>query len=322
MKFEIRDFKELIKKDFKELVNGLIVLPTLKDLDMIVRFNNLKDRYQEIYKKFQIKQSAMDNNSVGYDWGSWSGKIREAFSISVPLDFLSNPLISLTMTFKRVAGVKDTQDRIKILEDMYSEQELSALLKEDYIGKPVISNSKHKTSANRAHHASHLSFYKKNTRRNFWDTKSIIEFGGGYGNMARIIRRINPKVTYIIIDLPELLALQYIYLASLESENRINIINDNNINIAQGKINLVSSELVFEKKVKLDAESFISTWALSEAPKFLQHFVVKSNFFGAKELLLASCIDTNNNLNDILDFNDIRKDKVPFLSGDHEYWFR
>jgi putative sugar O-methyltransferase len=319
VKQKIKDF---IRKDFKERVNGVFTLSNLQDNDIKKRFNTIKYKYSSIYQEFQNTQDTLDTKSIGYDWGSWSGKIRETFKSSVPIDFLSNPLISMTMVFKRISGVKETEDRIKLLETVFNEQKLKKLIVEDYIGKPTISNAKYKTSANRTHHASHLSFYKKAINENFWETNTIVEFGGGYGNMARILRKMNPNLTYIIIDLPELLSLQYIYLGSLEQEENLNIINEKNLNIVQNKINLVSSELIYSNKINIATDSFISTWALSESPDYLQEFVVKKNFFNAKRLLLASYIDDNNKLNKIINFNDIEKVKVPFLSGEHEYWLR
>jgi hypothetical protein len=160
------------------------------------------------------------------------------------------------------------------------------------------------------------------TNQNFWDTSSIIEFGGGYGNMARIIRKMNPTVTYTLIDLPELLALQYIYLGSLESEKELNIVNIDNPDIVENKINFISSEFLVNENIKLDAESFISTWALTESPESLQKYITKLNFFDAKKLCLASHIDENNFLNNTLDFNKLKKEKVPFLNSLHEYWMK
>ena len=36
--------------------------------------------------------------------------------------------------------------------------------------------------------------------------------------MARILRKLNPNFTYVLVDLPELGALQYIYLYSVTGE--------------------------------------------------------------------------------------------------------
>ena len=140
--------------------------------------------------------------------------------------------------------------------------------------------------------------------------------------MARIIRKMSPTITYTIIDLPELLSLQYIYLGSLESEDQLNIINRDNPNIVKNKINFISSEFLVNNNVQLESESFISTWALTESPEYLQKYVSNINFFNAKKICLASHLDDNNYLNNIIDFNDIKKEKVPFLNSLDEYWVK
>ena len=157
----ISKIKDLIRKDWQEIVYGISILPLLKDEKTINRFNCLKNKYEDIYKSFYLNNINLDNNSTGYDWSDWSGEIRGAFKSSVPLDFLSIRHISFTMVFKRLSGVKETSKRIELIETFLESSDTSKLLEEDYIGGPNIANSKYKTSANRAHHASHLASYKK-----------------------------------------------------------------------------------------------------------------------------------------------------------------
>jgi len=303
-----------------EIFNTIIF--KINNQDKYEKFATLSLEYEAICKQFIMSKDSFDKTSIGYDWGSWAGKIRQTFHHQVPMNFLAEPLISFTMVFKRFKGIQDTKYRLKFLKQYISEEQLIKLLEEDCIGNPIISNFQYKTSSNRAYHLSHLAMYKKINGNHFWDTNSVIEFGGGYGNMCRLIKKANPLVTYIIIDLPELLALQYVYLASLIGENELNIINEKNIHIASNKINLISSEFLYKTNMQLEIDSFISTWALSESPYYLQEYVVDNNFFNAKKLLLASLTDENNLLKNIIDFQDIEKINVPLLKDSHEYWIR
>ena len=145
---------------------------------------------------------------------------------------------------------------------------------------------------------------------------TIVEWGGGYGNMARIIRRMNPSITYIIVDLPELLSLQYVYLGSLEGADIINIITSVKDVVVAGKINLISSELLLAGQFQLNCHAFISTWALTECPEYIQQFVSDKSFFSAKDVFIASRIDENNHLRKLA----CNKFPVPDLQGNHEYW--
>jgi len=92
--------------------------------------------------------------------------------------------------------------------------------------------------------------------------------------------------------------------------------------ISPNKINLISSEFLYKENMSLDADSFISTWALSESPYYLQKYVVNNDFFKTKNLLLASLSDENNLLKEIMNFHNIEKVNVPLLKGNHEYWIK
>lgn len=308
--------------DFKEILNALIIKPLLKNEKSIEKFYSLNKEYDNICQKYYLDNNSSSQNSIGYDWGSWSGKIRNSFKSNVPINFLANQLIAFTMVYQRNKGVKETHDRLKYIKKIFSLNIMQKILLEDFIGEPVISNSFFKTSANRTHHTLHLASYYESTQKYFWESTSIIEFGGGYGNMARIIRKMNPEITYIIVDLPELLALQYVYLGSLETAENINVVSLENKQIQEGKINLVSSDMVYSQDISLNAKSFISTWALSECPCYLQKFVIEHDFFTASNILIASLVDSNNCMVDVVKNQHFQTIKVPFLSGNHEYWMK
>ncbi len=144
--------------------------------------------------------------------------------------------------------------------------------------------------------------------------------------MARIIKRMNPSLTYTIIDLPELLALQYVYLSSIEGENNVHIVKSGSTpQLAIGKINLLSSEMAVSNSGGLDCDSFISTWAITESPRDAQKFVRDKEFFGARRLLLGSLINENNYLAGSLTGIGLSRVPIPISRGiekGHEYWLR
>jgi hypothetical protein len=303
-----------------EIINNFSVRPKLKNQQALERFRELSVKYPQVFSLFS-RVSTLERGSEGYSWDSWSGKIRSAFQNGVDLGFLANPLIAFTMVLAgKGGGVHATRVRIEACREILGEVTAKSLLLEDYVGLPIISDAKFMTSANRAHHASHLAYYYQLTGKEFWKAKSIVEWGGGYGNMARIIRRMNPTITYIIVDLPELLALQYVYLGSLEGVLNINIIASEDDSIATGKINLIPSELLLAEKFQLECDSFISTWALTECPEYIQRYVNGKQFFSAKQVFIASRVDDNNCLPDLAGQHIARRLCVPNLNGHHEYW--
>lgn len=118
---------------------------------------------------------------------------------------------------------------------------------------------------------------------------TIVELGGGYGNLARIFKTILPLSTYIIIDLPEYIALQYLFLKSTIENEQIVVCFQLPENLDSGKIYLVPVSSI--DSIKLGADLFISTFALSECPKEIQTLVADKRFFNAKISYITGQID-------------------------------
>lgn len=110
--------------------------------------------------------------------------------------------------------------------------------------------------------------------------QTIVEFGGGYGNLARIFKEINPQATLILIDLPELLAIQYLHLRQIFPENQVIIHTQTPLTIVPHAINLVPVYALNE--IDSRADVFVSTFALSEATVAVQTMLSKKNFFNAR----------------------------------------
>lgn len=302
------------------IYSNIFLRPRLKDNLVQNRFAKINTQYAKVLSRFDsIKE--LDRSSDGYSWDSWTGKIRDAFKNGVSTNFLANRLISFTMVFGgRSLDIDSTKKRISSCREILGDATTKQLLLEDYVGLPIISDAKFMTSANRAHHSCHLAYFYKLTGKQIWHVNTIIEWGGGYGSMARIIRRMNPNLTYIIVDLPELLSLEYVYLGSIEGVDKINIITSNKDHVITGSINLISSELLLTEQIQINCDAFISTWALTECPKYIQKFVHGKYFFSAKDVFIASCIDENNHLRKLANQNIINRVAVPDLNGNNEYW--
>jgi hypothetical protein len=298
----------------------------LKDSRQLQRFEAVTGHYSKVCTKLLGGAEGSRVVADGYDWTGWAGAIRKEFQDGVPIGFLAYPTVSHTMVFARRRGIKLTSKLIDIVLQVFGKETTVNLIREDYIGLPTISNAGYMTLANRCHHANHLAHYTRECKRNFWDCNSIVEWGGGYGNMARIIRKMNPSITYVIIDLPELLALQYVYLSSIEGEDNVYVLQPGEaMQIIPGKINLMTSQTAAHLKIGLNCDGFISTWAITESPKDAQEYVMEKKFFGAKNLLLGSLINENNYLAGSLVGIGLTRIPVPTSNGvgpGHEYWLR
>jgi hypothetical protein len=303
-----------------EFIMQMTLRRRLSSRTQLERFRELSATFDYICESFETGDQRTGSKTGRYAWEHWRKEIRDSFRGGVPLGFLGNPVISRTMVFCRRRGVQETSSKVRNIVNVLGPDTSSRLLREDYVGLPTIANARFMTSANRAHHANHLASYCHNIGKHFWNQDSIGEWGGGYGDMARLIRRMNPSATYTIIDVPEMLALQYVYLATLEGPGELNI-SSSDRPLLQGKINLVSSARVVKDPIQCDC--FISTWALTESPEEHQVFVASKKFFGAKHLLLASTLNEDNCLVHVIP-NDVVR--IPIarsksIGPGNEYWF-
>jgi putative sugar O-methyltransferase len=110
---------------------------------------------------------------------------------------------------------------------------------------------------------------------------SIIEFGGGFGSLARVYKSLGrPELTYSIIDLPEMLALQYYYLTGTLGTDAVAAHVSADEKTVPGKINLFPVYGV--ESLDVTGDLFISTFALSETPAVMQNVVCSAkNYFNA-----------------------------------------
>jgi putative sugar O-methyltransferase len=275
------------------LMQQVLVYPLIIKLNRICDFYNLRNLFFLKYSEFieNSRKLGLDFLPVGtYEWDIWRIKISNNFSKRLPLHFLHHPLIGKTMVY---GSTKFQEEKLAKIESMYDSSYIKKLLKESIIGLPVITHIKYKSSANTIHQVYHMSSYLKKTGKNLFESNYVVEWGGGYGCLARIFAVINPNCTYTILDLPELNALQYVYLSSIFGKSKVNFIVDP-INIEKGKINLLASDYYIASKAEIHTETFISNWALTESGEDYQNFVKDKSFFSAQNVLV-SCIDDENN---------------------------
>jgi hypothetical protein len=167
--------------------------------------------------------------------------------------------------------------------------ELSRALPDPGVGDPPLAWARFRASHNSVHHLTHLERYREATGFDAARAGSIVEWGGGYGNLARMVWRLAEvrgvaRPTYTIIDTPLLCALQRLYLASVFGADRVRVLGDAGAGVAEGCFNIVPVGLV--ESVRPRGEIFISTWALSESSAHAQDRAARE-WFGGRLLLSA-----------------------------------
>lgn len=128
------------------------------------------------------------------------------------------------------------------------------IIKEDYVGNPIRYFLYPKSSGNKINHVFHLhTLFNELNIHLKKDIKKIFEFGAGYGCMARIYSKINPKIKYTCFDTDYVNLLQYYFLKS------------NNLNVGFTRLNrfYLTSNI---NKINNNYDLFIANWSLSEVP--------------------------------------------------------
>ena len=94
-------------------------------------------------------------------------------------------------------------------------------IEEPGIGFPYRLEKNPKTSGNMVNQAHHLMRFEQMTGLSIKDVGRIVEFGGGYGSMVTICRRLGFVGDDHIYDLPEFSLVQDYYLHQVGMENRV-----------------------------------------------------------------------------------------------------
>lgn len=137
-----------------------------------------------------------------------------------------------------------------------------AAVRESPTGRPDRCPAWPETSWNLIHHAFALSHFERTAGRRVEEFGLIIEFGGGYGSMARLVWQLGFRGHYVIYDLPEMSAVQRYYLTSIgipvsatKTAHHGPMVSCAN---SADDLGSVTGESV--------ADLFLGTWSLSETP--------------------------------------------------------
>ncbi len=216
-------------------------------------------------------------------WEKFNKQLEAALLPTPPFDFLNDPIISGTM-FLNAGGTLLEHER-RFVEDRIPSEKLAGVLQEDYVGVPALHDARYVTSHNSIHHLYLLLRFFGSTATRPAGIGRVIEWGGGYGDLAKIFLRLREQpTTYILIDTPLMASLQWLYLSTVLGPESVHVLTPG-LGVIEGTVNVVPVGLV--DSLELRPDLFISTWALSESSTAAQEYVAARNWFGARHLLLA-----------------------------------
>ena len=159
------------------------------------------------------------------------------------------------------------------LKARYSASELEVYLTENHAFYPTIIDDAYQTTETRVHHLTHLTYTSDVLEIDIRNLAMAVEFGGGFGSMTDLIRRLNGVATQMVIDFPVMLMMQAFYLRGRYGADQINFIRAADDAVAEGKINLCPVNLVAELEVPTP-DLLIATWSLSEANAYTQSLMI------------------------------------------------
>src|SRR5579875_1899146 len=196
----------------------------------------------------QLRNEISNNASASESTPEWSRnrqRLREQISGADPRAFLTWDVIAETMFLPSYAAI--TRKELKFLKQ-HDWTCWRRAIRERLIGFPFPSVFYPLSSSNAIHHAYHLCRFEHEAGLPISAFHSVLELGGGYGSLCRIVHALGFVGQYAILDLPEQSALQRYYLGLL----------------GLGEVRTVRRpEEVQETAGK---RLFIATWSLSESP--------------------------------------------------------
>ena len=210
--------------------------------------------------------------------GPWMQRVREMTEDVLRSDH-PRLLGHESLRYAMILGAGGTWMRRQLpyLESRLSEPALRALLREPRIEGLPVNSLRYKCSHNNIHLLHHLVFFEEHSRSKIADFDHIVEFGAGYGNLARLAKQMAPDATLLLIDLPIFLLIQFAYLESVLGRGTCCFVTSENQPIEKGKINLLNVQSTYSISQKFDL--FVSTIALSECTQAAQRAVIEARFF-------------------------------------------
>lgn len=216
----------------------------------------------------QVKQINLPPKAEKNSWLQRQIEIKQRILKDKPKEFLTWSVIHGCMFVGNAPYIYDEYNELFNSNDWHR---WNGILKDPLFGQPDLWAGW--TSGNLIHQAYHLKQFEDKTGKRIDELDSILEFGGGYGTMALLCRRLGFTGEYIIQDLPVISKLQEFYL-----------------------FNVGINDIEFRIEYQLsDVDLIISLWALSETPD-----IFKNRFFRYHQtdnylLSYASVWDTWNN---------------------------
>jgi putative sugar O-methyltransferase len=251
----------------------------LPDLDSFLKANRVEAARWTLEAALRLETS-----SPVLVHGQWEKARRELrqYIRTKPLDdFLCHP-VSRTMFFRTGWSAAQEYEYSRIMASDWGRTALVEF-REPPIGSPMMSPKVGNISTNMLG----MLYYLLRLRDDFPPSlpSHVMEIGGGYGAFCYLFCRDNPHASYVIVDLPEALALQQYFLSLALPDMSVQLATAGDISPRPGSIILFPSPLMAKAHGGVDL--LFSTFGFSELPRTMQEQIEQKDYFGAHILFLA-----------------------------------
>ena len=198
-------------------------------------------------KAFREEMRELPLAAAGSEWSDYCAALKADARARDPSEFLQWPVVAATMNAQ--GSYIDLE--FDYLRSGANWRQARHALSETRFGGAMPYWRHPWTSSNTIHHCYHLTRFANETGLTVNDFAAVLEFGGGYGNLCRVARRLGFSGEYAITDLAQFQTLQRMYLSATAT-----------------KATLLTPKAVDSWLARHGAGDalFIATWSLSEAP--------------------------------------------------------
>jgi len=197
--------------------------------------------------------------TVDGEWAQNEARLREAILVGDVSEFLCWPVVLDTMRF--VSEEYNAQQLNALVADAAAAERWLPALQESPVGYGAMYDvGSDTTSGNAIHAAAHLETFEDATGLRIEEMGAVVEFGGGYGCLCRLIHGLGFRGRYILHDLPVASLLQQYYVETVGVGGRVHYTSCLD-DLAERVEGLPGPRL------------FVATWSLSEAPPDLREVV-------------------------------------------------
>ena len=223
-------------------------------------------REQELERELHAELAAESSVVSLPTWQQFRDQVRTDFAAFDPRTFLRWPIVQHAMCLTNSGAVVPEYLALRASGQW---SRFAPAVVESRTGNPLPFIYYPRSSGSLLHHCHHVLRFEETTGANLPGLDAIVEFGGGYGSMCRLLHRLGFKGRYFIYDLPEFSALQRYFLKSLDLP-----VHDAGADRTQPGIHLFTDlEALRAALATVPASArrgFIATWSLSESPPELR----------------------------------------------------